>query len=148
MAQTRTRTLIEVIMVVGALTAGALMMYALLPFVTTPTQQVVPPPRDMDLSQTLLLLFVAATAIGAPLTAGIVLALVFKVVSPRVPASSSVAPELPAPKPKAAATAAPKELSPTEARVWKVLAALLVLVVGAISLAALTSAFMQAYGIH
>jgi hypothetical protein len=52
----------------------------------------------MDLGQMLLTLFIAATAIGAPLTVGIVLVLLAKFVSRRVPASSSVAPEIPSPK--------------------------------------------------
>jgi hypothetical protein len=131
-----------------ALTVGAVMLYALLPLITAPDQQVVPPPQEMDLTQTLLMLFVAATAIGAPLTAGIVLALVFKVVSPRVPASSSVAPAIPAPKAKPASKAAePKEMSPGEARVWKILATLLVLAVGVLGLAAAASAFVQTYGL-
>lgn len=145
MAQTRSRTWVEVILVVLALSAGGVMLYALLPYISTPTQQIVPPPKEMDLTQTLLMLFVAATAIGAPLTVGIVLALVFKVVSPRVPASSSVAPEIPAPKPKTRPAAEPKEMSPGETRVWKVLATLLVLAVSALGLAAAVSAFMQIY---
>ena len=102
MTQTRNRGWVELGLVVMALAVGGVMLYALLPLITTPGQQVVPPPKEMDLTQTLLMLFVAATAIGAPLTVGIVLALVFKVVSPRVSASSSVAPEIPSPKAKPA----------------------------------------------
>jgi hypothetical protein len=148
MVLTRKRVWGELILVVLALTVGAVMLYALLPLITAPDQQVVPPPQEMDLTQTLLMLFVAATAIGAPLTAGIVLALVFKVVSPRVPASSSVAPEIPAPKAKPAQkTTEPKEMSPGEARLWKVLATLLVLAVGALGLVAAASAFLQTYGL-
>jgi hypothetical protein len=145
MVQTRNRGWVELGLVVLALSVGGVMLYALLPLITTPGQQVVPPPQEMDLTQTLLMLFVAATAIGAPLTAGVVLALIFKVVSPRVPASSSVAPEIPAPKAKPAPAAEPKEMSPGEARVWKILATLLLLSVGALGLVAAASAFSQIY---
>jgi hypothetical protein len=145
MVQTRNRGWVELGLVVLALAVGGVMLYALLPMITSPGQQVVPPPKEMDLTQTLLMLFVAATAIGAPLTAGIVLALVFKVVSPRVSASSSVAPEIPSPKAKPAPVAEPKEMSPGEARVWKILATLLVLAVAALGLAAAASAFLQIY---
>lgn len=148
MVLTRKRVWGELILVVLALTVGGVMLYTLLPFITTPGQQVVPPPQAMDPTQTLLMLFVAATAIGAPLTAGIVLALVFKVVSPRVSASSSVAPEIPSPQAKPApASGEAKQMSPGEARVWKVLATLLVLAVGALGLAAAASAFLQIYGV-
>jgi hypothetical protein len=147
MTQTRHHAWTEVVLVVLALALGGMMLYAFLPFITTPGQQVVPPPQTMDTTQLLLMLFVAATAIGAPITVGIVLALVFKVVSPRVSASSSVAPEIPSPKAKPASTTVPKDMSPGEARVWKVLATLLVLVVGAVGLLAVASAFVQTYGL-
>ena len=100
MTQTRSRVWVEVFAVVVTLALGGMMLYALLPFITAPDQQVVPPPQQMDLGQTLLTLFIAATAIGAPLTVGIVLVLLAKFVSRRVPASSSVAPEIPSPKAK------------------------------------------------
>ena len=145
MTQTRNRAWTEVALVVLALAVGGVMLYAFLPFITTPGQQVVPPPKDMDTAQTLLMLFIVATAIGAPITFGIVLALIFKVVSPRVSASSSVAPDISAPMAKPAAKAEPKEMSPGETRVWKVLATLLVLVVGAVTLLAAVSAFTQIY---
>jgi hypothetical protein len=145
MTQTRNRAWVEVLLVVGALAVGGLMLYAFLPLITAPGQQVVPPPKDMETTQLLLMLFIVATAIGAPITFGIVLALIFKVVSPRVSASSSVAPEIPSPKAKPASKAESKEMSPGEARVWKVLATLLVLVVGAVGLAAAASAFTQIY---
>ena len=145
MTQTRNRGWVELVLVVLALSVGGVMLYAFLPFITAPGQQVVPPPQEMDTTQLLLMLFVAATAIGAPLTAGIVLALVFKVVSPRVPASSSVAPAIPAPKAKPAQIVEPNAMSPGEARVWKILATLLMLVVGAVGLAAAVSAFLQIY---
>jgi len=145
MTQTRNRAWIEVMLVVAALTVGGVMLYAFLPFITTTGQQVVPPPQAVETTQLLLMLFIAATAIGAPITFGIVFALIFKVVSPRVSASSSVAPEIPSPKAKPASKSEPKEMSPGRARVWKVLATLLVLVAGAVGLAAAVSAFLQIY---
>ena len=145
MTQTRNHAWIEVMLVVGALAVGGLMLYAFLPFITAPGQQVVPPPQAMETTQLLLMLFIVATAIGAPITFGIVFALIFKVVSPRVSASSSVAPEIPSPKAKPASKSEPKEMSPGRARVWKVLATLLVLVAGAVGLAAAVSAFLQIY---
>jgi hypothetical protein len=145
MTQSRKQVWVEITLVVLALAVGGVMLYALLPFITAPDQQVVPPPPAMDLGQTLLTLFVAATAIGAPLTAGIVLWLVAKVVSKRVPASSSVAPEIPSLKPKAGPAEEPKEMSPREALIWKIVATVLLLIVGAGALALLASAFAQFY---
>jgi uncharacterized membrane protein YidH (DUF202 family) len=145
MTYTRKQVWIEVVLVALALVAGGVMLYALLPAITAPDQQVVPPPSAMDVQQLLLTLFVAATAIGAPLTVGIVLWLVAKVVSKRVPASSSVAPEIPAPQPKARSTEEPKEMSPREATIWKIVATVLLLFIGAGALAVLASAFTQFY---
>jgi len=145
MTQTRNRAWTEIALVVLALAVGGMMLYAFLPMITAPGQQVVPLPQEMETTQLLLMLFLVATAIGAPITFGIVLALIFKVVSPRVSASSSVAPEIPSSKAKPASTAEPKEMSSGAARVWKVLATLLVLVVGAVGLAGAVSAFMQIY---
>ncbi len=145
MTQTRSRVWVEVLAVVVTLGLGAVLLYALLPFITAPSQQVVPPPHPMDLGQTLLTLFIAATAIGAPLTVGIVLVLLAKFVSRRVPASSSVAPEIPAPQAKPHAGDAPKEMSPHEALMWKIVATVLLLIVAAGALAGLVAAFVQFY---
>jgi hypothetical protein len=145
MTYSRKQVWIEVVLVVLALAAGGMMLYALLPAVTTPDQQVVPPPSAMDVQQLLLTLFVAATAIGAPLTAGIVLWLTAKVVSKRVPASSTVAPEIPAPQPQARPADEPKEMSSREALIWKIVATVLLLILGAGALAVLASAFAQFY---
>ena len=145
MTQTRSRVWVEVFAVVVTLALGGMLLYALLPFLTAPDQQLVPPPPQMDLGQTLLTLFIAATAIGAPLTAGIVLALVFKFASKRVAASSSVAPEIPGPKARPRAAEDPREMSPREALIWKIVATVLLLIVGAGALALLASAFMQFY---
>ncbi len=145
MTQTRKQVWIEVVLVALTLAAGGMMLYALLPFITAPDQQVVPPPPTMDFWQTALMLFVAATAIGAPLTAGIVLWLVARVVSKRLPASSSVAPEIPSPKAKPRSAEEPKEMSPREALIWKIVATVLLLIVGAGALALLASAFARFY---
>ena len=145
MTQTRSRVWVEVLAVVVALALGGVLLYALLPFITAPNQQVVPPPRPMDLGQTLLMLFIVATAIGAPLTVGIVLALVAKPVSKRVPASSSVAPEIPSPIAKTRTAEQSKEISPRQSLIWKGVAAVLLLIVGAGMLAWLASAFAQFY---
>jgi hypothetical protein len=145
MTQTRSRVWVEVLAVVVTLGLGGVLLYALLPFITAPGQQVVPPPQPMDLGQTLLTLFIAATAIGAPLTAGIVLVLLAKFVSRRVPASASVAPEIPAPKARPHAGGAPKELAPREALIWKSVAVVLLLIVAAGALAGLAATFAQFY---
>jgi hypothetical protein len=142
---TRKQVWLEVALVALTLAAGGVMLYTLLPLITAPDQQVVPPPPAMDIGQTLLTLFVAATAIGAPLTAGIVLWLTAKFVSKRVPASSAVAPEILSPKAKARAAEEPKEMSPREALIWKIIAAVLLLILGAGALALLAAAFAQFY---
>jgi hypothetical protein len=66
-------------------------------------------------------------------------------VAKRVPTSSSVAPEIPAPKAKARSTEEPKELSPREALMWKIVATVLLLIIGAGTLVLLASAFTQFY---
>ncbi len=145
MTQTRSRVWIEVLAVIVTLAIGAVLLYALLPFITAPGLQVVPPPQPMDVGQTVLTLFIAATAIGAPLTVGIVLVLAAKFVSKRVPASSSVAPEIPSPTAKPGAVEQTKEMSPREALIWKIVATVLLLIVAAGVLAGLAAAFAQFY---
>jgi hypothetical protein len=147
MAQTRSRTWVEVLAVIVTLAIGGMLLYAFLPFVTAPDQQVVPPPQEMDLGQTLLTLFVAATAIGAPITVGIVLVLVARFVSKRVPASSSVAPEIPTPKAKPRAVDLPREMSAREALIWKIVATVLLLIIAAGLLVLLAAAFAQFYAV-
>ncbi len=93
----------------------------------------------------MLTLFIAATAIGAPLTVGIVLVLLAKFVSKRLPASSAVAPEIPTPQAKPHASDSPKEMSPREALIWKIVATVLLLIVAAGALAGLVAAFVQFY---
>jgi len=145
MTQTRSRVWVEVLAVVVMLALGGMLLYALLPFITAPNQQVVPPPQPMDVGQTLLTLFIAATAIGAPLTAGIVLVLIVKFVSKRVPASSSVAPEIPSPKARSRAAEQPKEMSPSKSLIWKIVATVLLLIMAAGALVLLAAAFAQFY---
>ena len=148
MTQTRNRVWIDVVAALVTLAIGGVMLYALLPAVTAPGQQVVPPlpASTADTAQSLLTIFIVMTAIGAPVTIGIVLALVLKLTSPRVPASSTVAPDLSGVKAPAKAQAgAPQEMSPRAARLWKVLAAILVLVVAALGLGWFASMFAQLY---
>jgi hypothetical protein len=145
MIQSRKQVWIEVGLVALALAVGGMMLYALLPAITAPGQQVVPPPPPMDVQQTLLSLFIAATAIGAPVTIGIVLVLLAKLVYKRVPVSSSVAPEIPSPKAKARPAEEPNEMSPREALMWKIVATVLLLIVAAGALALLASAFARFY---
>ena len=147
MIRTRRQVWVEVLVVVVTLAFSAMLLYALLPFITAPNQQVVPPPQPMDMGQTLLTLFIAATAIGAPLTLGIVLVLLAKFVSKRVPASSSVAPEIPSPSIKPRGADQPKEMSPRERFAWKIAATILLLIVAAAVLALMAAAFMQIYAI-
>src|SRR5512139_3620770 len=139
MTQTRSRVWVEVLAVIVMLAIGGVLLYALLPFITAPDRQVVPPPQAMDLGQTLLTLFIAATAIGAPLTVGIVLALVLKFASKRVAATSSAAPEIPTLRAKPRAAEQPKEMSPREALIWKIVATLLLLILAAGALAGLAA---------
>ena len=145
MTQSRKQVWIEVVLVALAMAVGGMMLYTLLPMISAPDQQLVPPPSAMDFWQTALMVFVVATAIGAPLTVGIVLWLVAKVVSKRVPASSSVAPEIPSPKPKARPAQEPNEISPREATMWKIVATVLLLIIGTGTLLLLGSAFAQFY---
>jgi hypothetical protein len=145
MTQARGRVWLEIALVALTLAAGGVMLYMLLPFITTPDQQLVPPPRLMDLGQTMLTLFIAATAIGAPLTAGLVLVLVAKFVSKRVPATSAAAPDIPTSKAKSRAAEQPQEMSPRQALLWKITAMVLLLIVGGGILAALMAAFLQLY---
>jgi hypothetical protein len=145
MTQTRNRVWVEVLAVTVALALGGMMVYMFLPFITAPDQQVVPPPPAMDVQQTLLTLFIAATAIGAPITVGIVLVLIARFASRRVAASSSVAPEIPSPKAKARGDEQPREMSPRETLIWKVVATVLLVVIGAGTLVLLAAAFAQFY---
>jgi hypothetical protein len=150
MTRTRNRGRGEVFSVVLVLALGGLLLYTLLPFITTPNQVVVPPSKEMATTQLLLTLLVAATALGAPVTLGLVLALVFRFLSKRLPASSSAAPEFPSVKPRRAALAAaqPAAVPHSEALAWKIVAALMVLAVSAAGLVWLGLGFAQMYGLN
>lgn len=145
MTQSRKQVWIEVVLVALALAVGGMMLYTLLPMISTPDQQLVPPPPTMDFWQTALMVFVAATAIGAPVTIGIVLVILAKLVYKRVPASSSVAPEISSAKPKVRPAQEPKEMSPREATMWKGVATVLLLLIGTGTLLLLASVFTQFY---
>jgi len=134
MTQSRRARWIEVIGAIVTLAVAAGLMYALLPLLVRPDQQVVPPlPQSTaDPTQAFLMMFIAMTAIGAPVTMAAVLALIVRKLSTALPASSAAAPDT---TPKSAAKAArpaessrPKELSPREAMQWKIIATLLVLI--------------------
>jgi heme/copper-type cytochrome/quinol oxidase subunit 2 len=111
-------------------------MYALLPQITQPGQPAVPalPPNAADPTQTFLTIFIVMTAIGAPVTGGIVLVLIMRALAHRLPSSSAAAdstkPKAARPAKAAVSAAAPKELSPAEARFWKIAATLLSLALG------------------
>jgi hypothetical protein len=145
MTQSRKQMWVEVTLVTLALAAGGLMLYALLPMISAPDQQVVPPPPSMNVNQILLILFITATAGGAPLVIGWVLMQIFKFASKRVPATSSAAPEIPSPKPKTRSAEEPKDMSPREALMWKIVATVLLLIIGTGALVLLASAFTQFY---
>lgn len=135
MAQSKRTRWVEVISAIVTLAVAGGLMYALLPLLVRPDQQVVPPlPQSAaDPTQAFLMVFIAMTAVGAPVTMAIVLALIVRKLSAALPASSAAAPDTP---PKSAAKAArpaaessqPKGLSPREAMWWKIVATLLVLV--------------------
>ena len=145
MAQTRKQAWLEVVLLVLTFMVAGTALYMLLPMVTAPDQIVVPPPREMSQSQLFLTIFVAMTAVGAPVTAGIVLALVLKFVSKRVSASSSLAPAIPSPIARPHGGETPREMSAGEARVWKIAATVLLLMLGAGAMAGLAQIFAQFY---
>jgi hypothetical protein len=145
MTQTRKQTWLEIFLVTLTLGAAGVMLYVLYPLITAPADMVVPPPQEMGQAQLFLMIFVAMTAIGAPVTMGIVLALIFKFTSKRVAASSSVALEIPSPKARPRTGEAPKEVSPGEARVWKAAAAALLLLLAAGATVWLAQVFAQFY---
>lgn len=145
MTQTRKQVWVEIFAVSVTLVMGGVLLYLLLPFITAPDQQVVPPPPQMDIAQTLWTLFIAATAIGAPLTAGIVLMLFFKFVSKRLPATSAAAPVVTPSKAGPRAVEPSQAMSPREALMWKIAATVLLLIIGVGALAGLVALFVQFY---
>ncbi len=116
------------IVVLAILLAGAgFVMYNLLPQVTKPNQAVVPPlpASAFDPAQAFLTVFIAMTAVGAPVTGAIVLALIFKGVTKRIPLDAAT-PDQPIEKRKVDPSSV-KELSKGEATFWKIVATLLIL---------------------
>lgn len=116
------------IIVLAILLAGAgFVMYNLLPHVTKPNEAVVPPlpASAFDPVQAFLTVFIAMTAVGAPVTGAIVLALILKGVSRSIPVNAAT-PEPPIEK-KKVDQSGPIELSKGEALFWKIAATLLIL---------------------
>lgn len=118
------------------------MMYVLLPERTAPDAQVVPAVdlATADPAQVFLTIFVVMTAFGAPLTLAIVLAVVLNKLSPALPPSSAAAPDI-TPKSKSGARLAPAKaqpgpLSKGQERLWKIIAAILLLIFGGVAAAA------------
>jgi hypothetical protein len=130
MTQSKQTRWVEVIGAIVTLAVAGGLMYALLPLLVRPGQQVVPPlPQSAaDPTQAFLMVFIAMTAVGAPVTIAIVLALIVRKLSAALPASSAAAPTTAPAKPSKPIAAAPKELSPREAMRWKVIATLLVII--------------------
>ena len=145
MTRARKRVWVEVLAVVVMVVLGGVLSYSFLPYLTTPNQRVVPPPLAMGTAQTVLTLFIVATAVGAPVTAGIVLVLVAQFVSRRVPASSSTAPEIPPAQSRPRNIDQPRAMSPREALIWKLAATGLLLLVAAGAMALFVAVFMQLY---
>jgi hypothetical protein len=135
MTQSRRTRWVEVIGVIVTLAVAGGLLYALLPLLVRPDQQVVPPlPQSAaDPTQAFLMVFIAMTAIGAPVTMAAVLAWIVRKLSAALPASSSAAPDttlkstVKTARPTAGSSQ-PKELSPREAMWWKIIATLLVLI--------------------
>jgi hypothetical protein len=118
--------------------AAAGLMYYLLPQLTQPGQQVVPPlpASASNPLQSFLTIFIVMTTVGAPVTMAIVLALVLRWVSKQVPASSTAAEAGAKPAAKAAKSAIKpaadqtvKPLSAREETYWKIAATGLTLLI-------------------
>lgn len=128
MNQSATSRRVLDIIVLAILLAGAgFVMYNLLPQVTKPNEMVVPPlpASAFDPVQAFLTVFITMTAVGAPVTGAIVLALILKGVSKSIPLNAAT-PDRPIEK-KKVDPAGVKELSKGEATFWKIAATLLIL---------------------
>lgn len=136
---------VDVIGLVVALVAAGGLMYALLPMLVSPDAQVVPAlgPGAEDPAQIFLTIFVVMTSVGAPVTLAIVVGVLLKLISPGLPASSAVAPNLSSKAAvKAAPQAAPQPLSRREEIFWKIVAGVLLLALGAGAAAASVAWFI------
>src|SRR5512135_359606 len=127
MSRSSSRRLLDFIVLVVLLGGAGFVMYNLLPQRTLAGQDVVPPlpASASDPLQAFLTAFIAMTAVGAPVTGAIVLALILKGVSKSIPLNAAT-PDQPIEKPKA--PQAPKELSKGEALLWKIVATVLILI--------------------
>ncbi len=140
--RTLRRRWVDVVGLLFMLGAAAGLMYYLLPQLTQPGQQVVPPlpASAFNPTQSFLTIFVVMTTVGAPVTLAIVLALVVRWVSKQV-AASSAAVETASRATKATAKSATDHstvpLSPREERAWKIVATVLTLGIAGGVLAAL-----------
>jgi hypothetical protein len=121
------RRLLDIILLAILLAGAGFVMYNLLPQVTKPNQAVVPPlpASAADPVQAFLTVFIAMTAVGAPVTGAIVLSLILKGVSKSIPLDGAT-PDQPIEKKKVDLAGA-KELSRGEATFWKIVATLLIL---------------------
>jgi hypothetical protein len=127
MSQSSSRRLLDIIVLAILLGGAGFVMYNLLPQRTAVGEAVVPPlpASAFDPVQAFLTVFIAMTAVGAPVTGAIVLALILKGVSKSIPLNAAT-PDRPIEKPKA--PAAPKELAKGEALFWKIAATILILI--------------------
>lgn len=135
MSRSSSRRLLDFIVLVVLLGGAGFVMYNLLPQRTLAGQDVVPPlpVSASDPLQAFLTAFIVMTAVGAPVTGAIVLAVILKGVSKSIPVDAST-PDRPVEK--QAALKSPKELSKGEALFWKIAATVLILgLIGGLGLA-------------
>jgi hypothetical protein len=127
MSQSSSRRVLDFIVLAILLAGAGFVMYNLLPQRTATGESVVPPlpASAFDPLQAFLTAFIAMTAVGAPVTGAIVLALILKGVSKSIPLNAAT-PDRPIEK--RPAPAAPKELSKGEALLWKIVATVLILI--------------------
>ena len=126
MGQSSSRRVLDIIVLALLIGGAAFFMYNLLPQRTLPGQEVVPPLpiSAADPVQSFLTVFIVMTAVGAPVTGAIVLALVLKGVSRSIP--NAATPDQPIEK-RQADQSGVKELSKGEVAFWKIAATILIL---------------------
>ena len=126
MGQSSSRRVLDIIVLALLIAGAGFFMYNLLPQRTLPGQSVVPPlpASAADPTQTFLTVFIVMTAVGAPVTGAIVLALLLKGVSKSIP--NAATPDQPLEK-RTTDSSSAKELSKGEATFWKIAATLLIL---------------------
>lgn len=145
MSQSTSRRLMDLIVLVVLLGGAAFVMYNLLPQRTAAGEAVVPPlpASAFDPVQAFLTVFITMTAVGAPVTGAIVLALILKGVSKSIPLNAATPDQ---PIEKRTAPAAPKELSKGEALLWKIVATVLILIASGVLAAALWPSIQSMLG--